>query len=138
MNQNNSSNSKTSVFVASLIHRLFSFFYPIQHIRFSYAKNFPDASPAYAGIIDTYSLLLDFLRIFPRLSIERVFVFAVLAYTSLCSRPVISRIDLVFRPPAFRAATLFVYCLFSHDSILSHDFSFVKTLSGHSWNLGSA
>ena len=133
MNQYNSSNSKKSVFVTSLIHRLFGFFYPIQDIAFAYAENFSDASPAYAGIVDTYCLLSDFLGIFPCLSIERVFVCAVFAHTSLCSGPVIPRIDLVFRRPAFRAAAVFIYCLFSHTTIISHNFSFVKTLFGHSF-----
>ena len=132
MNQYNSSSSNISALVVWLIHRFLGFFYPVQHIAFAYAENFPDTSSAYAGVIDTYSLLSDGLWIFPCLSIERIFVFAILAYTSLCSRSVIPCVNLVPYLRAFGTAPLFVYRLFSHALILPHLLPFVKTPLGHS------
>ena len=94
------------------------FFYPVQDIRFTHTKYLPHTSPTYSRVINPHSLLLDFFRILSRLSIERVFVIAILANTSLCSRTIISSIDLVPRLSAYRTPPILVYPLLSHSFIL--------------------
>ena len=101
------------------------FFNPVVHRALPDAHQFPHAPSAYARVISFHRLLLGFLRLFPRLAVQRVFVVAEFAYTSLRARPVVPSVDLIFCPPTFRTPPVLIYRLFSHAPILPRFSCFV-------------
>lgn len=103
-----------------------SFFYPIVYICFAHVQKLAYSTAAHTAVIGSDGLISNFCGILTCLSVERIFVIAVFAYTALCARPIISRVYLVFHFSALRTPAVFIYCLLFHIPIISQ-----KTLLVH-------
>ena len=95
------------------------FFNPIQYIGFSKAHYFCYSSCAYPRVINSHCFFSHFFGYRTCLSIKRVFVFAVIAKTSLCSGKIESRICLILRFSTLWTSAVWVFLCSSHGLIIS-------------------
>ena len=118
-NQYNSSSStvpEQSLAIWPFRSILALFFYPTHHIGFVHLQNLSCSAPADPAVIHFYCELADFFRLLMLLRINGVVDAALLTFTALTSRCIITCFDLVLRFPTFRAFFPCLFCYLFHIS----------------------